>query len=583
MNTFLFLRPHFLWLLPLLFILPFLLRKSLTASNAWEKICDKILLSYLATDQNPAKQKKFNFWIYLSFLSAVIALAGPSFKQTIEPVVSKQVPLMIVLDLSSDMNRIENTLSRLNRAKIEITDILKKSKAAPSGLIVYTYEPFLISPLSQDSNIIINLLPAVNSDIMPLGGNKLDRALEMAVSKLRSNNYTEANILVLTADIPLGFDKSLEAVQKAAVKGYKTSVYGLSAKTNEKLQKLASSGGGVYINTGFATSEKLINLFKNAQTDNFKQTENTITIPEDDGIFFVFISLFGMLFLFRKKMWVFALFFLTPFYADAGFWYTDDQEGALSFSSKEYAAAAEKFKNDDWKAAAYYKAQNYAAALKILEGKKDPVSLYNKGNALAQSGKIREAIQTYEEVLQKEPNNEDAKFNLEYLKRLAQQQQQQSQNNDKNDQNQDTAENQNKDQNNQNQNAGDNKNDRQNDENNQNSNQNENQNSDNQNQKNPDENQEDSESQSQDNSKPDEQKNEDPNEKSDENNNQENDNENDVSGEQTQTPASPAKEQAAPEYDETVQARVQKFRAVKEDPGGLLKAFIKQEYLKKRY
>ena len=45
-----------------------------------------------------------------------------------------------------------------------------------------------------------------------------------------------------------------------------------------------------------------------------------------------------------------------------------------------------------------------------------------------------------------------------------------------------------------------------------------------------------------------------------------------------------AKEGAENEkYDEKVQARRQQFREIKEDTGGLLRAIIKQEYLKNRY
>ena len=36
-------------------------------------------------------------------------------------------------------------------------------------------------------------------------------------------------------------------------------------------------------------------------------------------------------------------------------------------------------------------------------------------------------------------------------------------------------------------------------------------------------------------------------------------------------------------YDEEVQAKVQRFREIPDDKGGLLRAFIQQEYLKKRY
>lgn len=631
LSDFQFLRPHFLWLALLLFILPLILKQSVCLSNVWEKVCDKVLLEYLMASKETNLQKKFNFWIYLGFLSAVIALSGPSFRQTVKPMALKETPLMIVLDLSSDMNKIENSISRLSRAKIEITDILKKSKAAPSSLIVYTYEPFLISPFAYDSDIITNLLPAVGADIMPLDGNKADRAIDLAVSKLQSNNYKEGNILLFTADIPLDFDKALEAARKASESGYKVSVYGLTTKTNEKLERFAQSGGGIYINTSYASSSALIKLLKNTQAEDYAENKNTVTVPEDDGFFFVIISAFCVLRLFLSGLFIFAALFLVPVDSYAGFFYNQNQEGALLFSSREYNKAADKFKNTDWKAAAYYKAGDYDAALKILQNKKDITSLYNKGNALAKSGKISEAIKTYEEVLKQDPNHEDAKFNLEYLKKLAKQQQS-PQSNKQNNQNQENQNENNQQNQNQNQNADkqDKQNNNQNgeantqseespdendkpsdkneqeqeqnqpqqdDSNQENQNQAQNQNNNqNQNDKDADSqnnaqnnqqnqnNQEEGKNKKQDQSpKPDEEENEKPDEQADQNQNQHNDLQNNLSQQQTQAPVLPAKEQEAPEYDETVQVREQRFRAIKENPGGLLKAFIREEYLKKRY
>ena len=37
------------------------------------------------------------------------------------------------------------------------------------------------------------------------------------------------------------------------------------------------------------------------------------------------------------------------------------------------------------------------------------------------------------------------------------------------------------------------------------------------------------------------------------------------------------------EFDEEAQARAQQYREIPENPGGLLKAFIRREYMKKRY
>ena len=83
---------------------------------------------------------------------------------------------------------------------------------------------------------------------------------------------------------------------------------------------------------------------------------------------------------------------------------------------------------------------NFAAALQNFAQEQTPTALYNQGNALAKSGKLEEAIKKYEEVLKLEPNHEDAKFNLEYLKQQQQQNQQNQQQNQS--QNQDQQQNQ---------------------------------------------------------------------------------------------------------------------------------------------
>lgn len=54
-------------------------------------------------------------------------------------------------------------------------------------------------------------------------------------------------------------------------------------------------------------------------------------------------------------------------------------------------------------------------------------ALYNLGNTFASNEEIELALTAYREALLTEPNNEDAKFNYEFLKRQLQQQQQQNQ------------------------------------------------------------------------------------------------------------------------------------------------------------
>lgn len=105
-------------------------------------------------------------------------------------------------------------------------------------------------------------------------------------------------------------------------------------------------------------------------------------------------------------------------------WYNNNQQAIRAYRTKNHAVAAQKF-----------------ASQKNAEGH------YNRGNALAQQKKLKEAISAYDEALQLRPDMEDAKFNRDLLEKMLKQQQQQQQKqqskNHKNDQQQKGASQQN--------------------------------------------------------------------------------------------------------------------------------------------
>ena len=72
---------------------------------------------------------------------------------------------------------------------------------------------------------------------------------------------------------------------------------------------------------------------------------------------------------------------------------------------------------------------------------------YNAGNALAMQQELETALEYYRSALLSDPENEDAKYNYEYVKRQLEQQQEQQQ--QQQDQNQDSESEQNEDQQNQ--------------------------------------------------------------------------------------------------------------------------------------
>ena len=61
--------------------------------------------------------------------------------------------------------------------------------------------------------------------------------------------------------------------------------------------------------------------------------------------------------------------------------------------------------------------EKYYGALGVDEPENQAATYYNMGNALYRAGKYPEAIQTYQKCLDINPDDEDAKYNLEFVRK----------------------------------------------------------------------------------------------------------------------------------------------------------------------
>ena len=609
-----FLRPY--WLLAL--VIPVLLFGMIMGKtyvqSAWSKVCDKNLLDFLLVKGSGQKGNYLKYSMPLSALFLVIALAGPTWMKKDNPALSMDNPVMILLNMSGEMWNKDVSPNRISRAKYVVKDLTSTLKNTESGLIVYSREPFVITPLTEDGAIIDNLLPALEMNIMPQDGDRLDRAVDLAVERMKNVVFSNGNIIVLTSNIGERFDKVLESAAKASHEGFDVNIINMNSVENDKLKMVANKGNGVYLRYNQSLSS-LIDKINDITMKEIKQSQNMQTVWTDSGWYFLWFPLILLLGYFRRGLiFLFILGMLGAYSntASANWFLNNNQQGLKNFEKQNYDVAADKFTDQRWKGAALYKKGDYAAAYESFSKKDDAVALYNQGNALAKMGKIDEAIKKYEEALQKKQKFPDAKFNLEYLKKQKQQQQkQQSQQKDKKQNEQQNEKNtqQNAEQNEQQ----DKKDDLQ-------KKQSENQDSSmTDSKKNPSQaesskersedvskDNEDSEQQSSEIDKSQQKENESSSKKennaSKEQSQKQQTDASDKNGEQNDNKnISDVKEDEAQKTDEKkelsisagdenqknkrekIKAKMQKFRQVPEDKGGLLRAFIQKEYARKRY
>lgn len=104
-------------------------------------------------------------------------------------------------------------------------------------------------------------------------------------------------------------------------------------------------------------------------------------------------------------------------------WRTPDQRGEAELRAGRAAAAAQTYADPRRKAWAQLKAGDDRAAADSYAGLDAPEAPYNRGNALARAGALRQALQAYDEALAKNPDDREAQHNRDLIAKALQPQQ----------------------------------------------------------------------------------------------------------------------------------------------------------------
>ncbi|MBE6463405.1 MAG: VWA domain-containing protein [Alphaproteobacteria bacterium] len=416
LNNFHFLRP---WCLLFLFIPLALYLKKISIKNSvssWEDICDKPLFDFLSVNNKNVKKKNLKKYIYTALLFSSFAAAGPCWKKTEIPSFVIENPNLFVLSMSNDMFNTDIKPSRMDRAKYMVSDIVDEVEQGQFGLEVYSDEPFVISPITDDANLIKNLTQQVSLDIMPSYGDRLDRAIDLAIKKFQDANYSSGNIILFTSDVGQKFDLALKHAEKAKKSKYTINIIDASFDGNEKLRLLTEKGNGVYLRIRENNIKPLIKKLNDINAEKTKLSQNMRSNYEDFGYYLLIVPLISVLMFFRKGFLVFLLLF--SFNAEASFWKNNDQEGYALFKQEKFDEAYKKFEDPLWKSVALYRQEKFEESLKELEKENSEIALYNKGVVLTKLCKYEEAKNVFLEVSKINPNNEDAIHNLRELENL---------------------------------------------------------------------------------------------------------------------------------------------------------------------
>ncbi|MBT4162288.1 MAG: VWA domain-containing protein [Gammaproteobacteria bacterium] len=457
-----FLRPEWFYALIPALLLFLLIRYRHSHHSNWEKAIEPHLLDYILDNPNEVVSRSPLAVLFIAWIIATIALAGPVWRKTPQPVHEREDALVVIFDLTRSMLATDVKPDRLIRAKRKLIDLLETREEGVTGLVVFAGDAHTVSPLTDDTNTIAAMIPALSPDIVPAPGSRLSSALERAVELFEQGGVASGRMLIITDEI-----RDVVAAQRVARQyrnAYPVSVMSVGTADGapvplypdqpnagflkdgrgnlvipkldvKNLRDFAELAGGRYSPMSLTDEDLEFLLAEQPLTngDAYRELERDFDVWFEEGPWLLLLLLPLASLAFRRGwVWSIALITLLPTDRAQAFgwedlWQTKDQQGISALKTGDVARAAVLFENEAWKATANYRSENFEDAANQFGNVETADAQYNLGNALAKQSLLNEAIEAYDQALTLDPDNEDARFNKELIEKLLEQQEQQQQ------------------------------------------------------------------------------------------------------------------------------------------------------------
>jgi Ca-activated chloride channel family protein len=501
-------HPEYLWFLlsiPLLaaglFFINMLQKKQL------RRFVGDTLISQLAPEASFAMHIMKQVLILLALACLILTIANPQIGTRLEEVKREGIDLFVTLDVSMSMKSEDIRPSRLEKAKRDMSELLRKLSGDRVGMIVFAGDAFVQFPLTADYSAADLFLSAIDVDAVPVPGTMIGSAIEVSLKSFSKDAPTQKAIVVVsdgenTEGDVLG---AVEEAKKAGVRiycvgmgtpeggpipiynqngnriDYKHDQSGsivLSKLDETMLQQIAATTGGTYhrATSGGNEIDDIFNelaLLEKVEFGTKKLTgfETRYQYPLAFAILFLIVEVMlserrGKLFARLKKFLPISatavILMMFSVNATAQTVRSHVSKGNSVYNKGRYIDAEVEYKKaleKDPKSKeaqfnlgnSYYKQQRFDEAMRehgnvgvaMKSAEEQAETYYNIGNSLYCTNKFQEAVEAYKKSLRLNPNDEDARYNLQMAReKLKQQQNKDKQKEQKQDQQQNQQQNQ---------------------------------------------------------------------------------------------------------------------------------------------
>ena len=456
-----------------------------------KKIGDAALVKEMTRNYSPQKFALKFLLVLAAFASGVVALANLRSPKGVEQVSRNGIDIMIALDVSKSMLAQDIKPNRLERAKQAIGKLIDKLNNDRVGIVVFAGRAYLQMPLTGDHGAAKMYLSAASTDVVPTQGTVIADALKMCQSSFNAKEK-KYKAVILISDGEDHDEGALSTASQMAEEGIVINTVGIGSPqgstimdelTNqekkdangntvitrlneEELKKIAEKGKGSY--QLFGNTDDLVNKLE-AELGSMDQrtvTEDSLVNYKNYFPYFLLLALVLLLAEFfiaerkrtgtvvvraaHKPVPMIILLIaagLVSLQATAQKEKILIKKGNEAYENKNYDSAITTYKKVAEKnpanpvvqynlGNALYRSKSNTAAVEAYKNAASNAmsnadkakAFYNKGVVEQNSKQLPECIDSYKKALRLDPQDEDARQNLQ---KALQQQKEQQQKQDK--------------------------------------------------------------------------------------------------------------------------------------------------------
>jgi len=468
----------FIWSVPLMLLVYILgMRKR---RRVLDRFSTRKALAHIAPGAG-GRQRWIKAFLMLGvLLFTSVALSGPRYGYKWKEIERKGIDIVIALDCSRSMLANDVHPTRLDRAKREIIDLLNLLQGDRVGLTAFAGTAFLQCPLTLDYEAFNLFLNSLTPDFLPVGGTDLSMAVETARSAFNPEDRSDKAVILITDGERTGPDPTAaaEKLKKDRIKlfcigvgksdgvpipdpsgGFRKDASGniiMTRLDETTLKSISTLTGGTYVRSVAGDMDLDVIYTKRIRGDMEASTLSSgkKQVWEDRYQWALVLALV----LFIIEMFVssanksaavlLVVLCLLSFHipnAQAESFNSCVQEGQKAFDANEYENALKHFIGAQLKAPeradvnynianTYYRLEDFETAQhhyqQAIDSSEDPKlkqkAFYNLGNSRYRMGRLKDAAASYEKALELDPDDSQARANLEYVKKVMKQQKKQA-------------------------------------------------------------------------------------------------------------------------------------------------------------